>query len=163
MRAEMFGFLVAGMLWAQTPGDDAYAPLRLYQGSWRLTASEAGKAAKTDEIKNDCNRIGAYFACQQIVNGTLSDLVIFVPAKEPGRYYTQALLPDARATGRGELAIAGDHWTYSSEHEDEGKTVRHRIINVFSGKDHIHYERSESMDGVHWTVKSSGDEVRSGN
>lgn len=69
---------------------------------------------------------------------------MFVPATAPGNYYTQAVLPEGWATGRGELRIDGDHWTYSSKTEQDGKTVYHRTTNVFSGKNRIHFEQAES-------------------
>lgn len=70
-------------------------------------------------------------------------------------------MPSGLAAGRGELEIAGDHWTYSSKYQDDsGKTIYHHTTNIFTGKDKIHYEQSESTDGEHWTVKGGGDEVR---
>ena len=63
-------------------------------------------------------------------------------------------------TGRGELRIDGDHWTYSSKTEQDGKTVYHRTTNVFSGKNRIHFEQAESTDGQSWSVTGSGEEVR---
>ena len=75
-------------------------------------------------------------------------------------YFTNALLPDGYAGGRGELTISGDNWTYMGKSEDGGKTSYQRTRNTFTGKDRIHYEQGESADGVNWTVTGSGDEVR---
>jgi len=103
---------------------------------------------------------GRFFACQQTINGKPGALIIFVPSGQPGHYYTQAVLQEGFATGRGELQIEGERWTYSSKSDQNGRTLYHRTINVFSGKNRIHFEQSESSDGQNWTTTASGDNVR---
>ena len=98
--------------------------------------------------------------CQQTVNGTPEELLIFVPAKAAGQYYTQSVKPEGRAGGRGGLEISGDHWTYSSTWDQGGKTTYYRTINVFTGKNQIHYEQQESDNNKDWKTTGSGDEVR---
>jgi hypothetical protein len=148
---------------APAPSDDAqYAPLWLYQGNWIVTPKNAVAGAKPDRLENQCGKIGRYFACQQTVNGKVGSLIIFIPAEKSGHYYTQAVLPEGWATGRGELQIEGDHWTYLGKDESNGKTTYYRTTNEFTGKDRIHYEQAESPDGQHWTAKNSGDEKRGG-
>lgn len=137
--------------------DAIYGPLQLYEGSWIATSSSRGKP---DLIHNDCARVGNYFACQQTVNGKVGALLVFVPREEPGKYFTQAIDTDGRAIGRGNLEIAGEHWTYSSEGRDADTVKYYRTTNTFSGHDRIHYEMSESRNGTVWTVTRSGDEVR---
>lgn len=141
--------------------DPAYRPLWLYQGSWTSTDNKPGSAPIETHLKNDCAMAGKFFVCQQTVNGKPSALIVFIPAASPGSYYTQAVLPEGYAAGRGELRIDGDHWTYSGKEERDGKTIYSRTTNVFTGKDRIHYEQSESTDGKNWKVLGSGDEVRS--
>jgi len=136
--------------------DDPYAPLWLYQGSWH----EMPKGKEPFELTNQCALIGKYFGCQQTVGGKIEALVIFVPAEQNGHYFTQSVLPEGWAMGRGELEIEGDRWTYSSKAQDGAKTTYYRTTNVFKGKDQIHYEQSESPDGKQWTTTGSGDEVR---
>jgi hypothetical protein len=141
--------------------DPVYAPLWLYQGSWIVTPKNLTTGASPDQLTNDCALAGKYFACQQTVNGKVAALLVFIPTDTPEHYFTNALLPDGHAGGRGELEISGDHWTYMGKSEGGGKTSYHRTRNSFTGKDHIHYEQGESADGVNWTVTGSGDEVRS--
>jgi hypothetical protein len=145
-----------------SPPDSEYAPLRLYQGAWEITPKSAAAGAKPDHLQNQCDRIGKYFACQQTVNGKVSALVIFIPAGKSGHYFTQAVMAEGGAGGRGELEIAGDDWTYLGKDEENGKTTYYRTTNHFTGKDHIHFEQAESSDGKNWTVKGSGDETRGG-
>lgn len=135
---------------------DPYSPLTLYQGTWR----ELPDGKKPFQLTNVCGRIGEYFGCQQTIDGRIGSLIIFVPAKEAGHYYTQSVLPEGWATGRGELEIRADRWTFQSKEADGAKTVYYRTTNTFSGKDRIHYEMFQSTDGQHWTATGSGDELR---
>lgn len=141
-------------------GDPVYAPLWLYQGTWHVSRSDAPAGAKPDELKNDCALLGKYFACQQTINGQQGALVIFIPAPTPAQYYTQNVRIEGFASGRGNLTIAGNRWTYMSTRDDSGKTVYYRTINEFTGKNRIHFESAESTDNRNWKVTTSGDEVR---
>ena len=137
---------------------DPCAPLRLYEGAWQVTqATPADK--KPDRLANDCAQVGRYFACQQTVNGKPGPLVVFIPDAVPGHYHTQVVLPDGAALGPpGTLTIVGNHWTYLGEPGAKG--VRYRTVNVFSGRDRIHFESARSTDGKTWTVTMAGDETR---
>lgn len=137
--------------------DQVYGSLWLYQGTWELRMSP-DSAPQT--IQNRCSRIEKYFACQQTVGGQLSSLIVFIPAEEKGHYFTQTVLPQGFAGGRGELTIEGEHWEYNSKGEENGKTTFYRTTNAFSGRDKIHFEQAVSPDGDHWSIKSSGDEIR---
>jgi hypothetical protein len=134
---------------------DEYEPLRLYAGKWRAIPADA--TSKPDELVDECALTGKYFTCQQTVNGKVGALLVFVPTGTPGHYYTNAITPDGYAGGRGELEIVGERWVYSSKSPD-GKF--HRTLNLFTGRDKIHFELSDSTDGEHWEVRRSGDEVR---
>jgi hypothetical protein len=162
LRLAIFTVLALTCVLAYAEADSAYGPLWLYKGNWEVKTSGAKTGTGADKLSNQCNLIGKYFGCQQTVNGKLSALILFIPADKPGHYYTQAVLPEGWAIGRGELEIEGDHWTYHSKATENGKTTYYRTTNLFSGKDNIHYELSESSDGEHWTVTKSGDEVRTG-
>lgn len=159
---RMAAVCLAASLFSATAiaADDVYTPLWLYQGDWRLVPGDLTAGAKPDQLINECKLTGVYFACQQRVNGKIAALIVFVPQEESGHYRTQAVMPDGSAAGRGDLVIAGDHWTYSSKDEENGKTTYFRTTNLFTGKDKIHFETAESSDGEHWMVKHSGDEFR---
>ncbi len=136
-----------------------YAPLWLYSGSWKVS-KKIGAGSKPDELVNQCALVGKYFTCQQTVNGMPSELLIFLPAKTAGQYYTQSVMPDGRAGGRGNLTIEGNKWTYSSNWNEGGRTTFYRTTNVFSGKDRIQYEQQESANNSDWKVTGAGEEVR---
>lgn len=157
LAVSLFSIFMFALHAAPAP-QGVYAPLWLYNGSWQVTRN---KSASPEQLVNQCTVIGTYFACQQTVNGSPSELLIFVPAKAAGKYFTQSVNPDGRAGGRGELDISGDKWVFSSTWDAGGRTVYYRTTNTFSGKDHIHFEQSESGNNRDWTVKATGDEVRS--
>ncbi|MBV9301131.1 MAG: hypothetical protein JOY53_03350 [Acidobacteriaceae bacterium] len=141
--------------------DPRYAPLWLYQGSWNVSRQGADPKAKPDRLVNECALLGEYFACAQNVNGKPGSLIIFLPAEKSGSYYTQSITTEGRATGRADLEISGDHWTYLSRWpQGDGKITYYRTTNIFTGKDRIHFEQAESPDNAKWTVTGSGDELR---
>ena len=156
--------VTAGLLFAQSlPVPDPYAALRLYGGEWTVTMHDASSGkTTTDTLVNACSVLKPFFVCQQTVNGKRGALVVFVPAEAPGHYYTQNVLPEGWATGRGDLSIEGGHWTYLGHDEENGKTTWYRTVNDFAGTDRIHFESAQSPDGKTWTVTRSGDEVHSG-
>jgi hypothetical protein len=149
--------MVPALFGAGTP----YDPLWLYEGHWKGTVKTGDSVSATVDLVNTCGRIGTFFGCQQTVNGKTGAVLLYVPAGPPGRYYTQVIQPEGSAAGgRGELQIEGDRWTFQSQTKLEGTTSYSRTTNVFTGKDHIHFEQSESSDGEHWVVKMSGDNAR---
>lgn len=149
---------LAGATWARG-ATDPYAPLRLYEGAWQVTQSAPTTGRKSDRLVNDCAQVGRYFACQQTVNGKPGALVVFIPDAVPGHYHTQIVRLDGAALGPpGTLTIAGDHWTYLGEPDAKG--LRYRTVNIFSGRDRIHFESARSTDGKTWTVTMAGDEER---
>jgi hypothetical protein len=140
--------------------DKVYQPLWLYHGHWKAKSASGDSAPKLVDIVNYCARVGRFFGCEQTVDGKPGAMVVYIPAETPGHFYTQAILPDGNANGRGELIIEGDRWTFQSASPKDEKPPHYKTTNVFSGKDRIHFEQLESKDGKHWEVKSSGDETR---
>ncbi len=155
---------LAGMAWGQASkpakpvSEASLRPVQVLQGRWKVT--RAGASAP-DDLVNDCATVGRYFACQQTVNGAAGALLIISSAGEPGKYFTQNVLPEGRATGRDDLEIAGEKWVWSSRRLQAGHGTLYRTLNVFNGHDRIHFEQQESTDnGGQWVTKASGDEVR---
>lgn len=159
VRSTLAIALVATPRISITAPDPVYDPLRLYEGSWVMTPTGGGATGRVT-ITNDCGRIGHFYGCQQTVNGKTGGVILFIPRDTVGRYFTQAIAPDGRAMGRGELTIAGPHWEYLG-HDQSGDTVTYyRTTNDFTGRDRIHFELATSHDMTHWTVTQSGDEAR---
>ena len=136
---------------SRAAGSDPYAPLKLYEGAWRLQIG----SKPPDEISNRCAQLSTFFVCEQVVNGKRAALITFLPKDQPGQYWTNSLSPDAKANGRGELTIMGDRWVYL------GHDIKYyRTVNIFTGRDRIHFESAESDDGEKWVVTNSGEESR---
>ena len=145
--------------------NDPYAPLRLYDGKWDVIMASSDRAADPVHLENHCAKVGEFFACDQVVNGKNTALVVFLPVGplENGgyAYRNQTLWMERSGSGGwGNLEIVGDRWVYSSEENDSGKKIYHRTVNVFSGNDKIHFEVQRSDDGAKWTTTMSGDEAR---
>lgn len=160
LSARLSLVLVVAIATPAAVPDSVYSPLWLYSGTWRITKKGQTAGAKPDELVNQCALIGKYFSCQQSVNGAVSALLLFVPGKTSGQFYTQSVLPDGRAAGRGELSVEGDKWTFLSNWNQGGKTIFYRTVNVFSGKTQIHFEQQESTDNKDWKTTGAGEEVR---
>ncbi len=163
MRQRSAAFLLlASLAFAMdaAPATPAYAPLLVYGGNWKITRKSAGANAKPDELQNQCASVGKFFTCQQTVNGNVTGLLVFAPLSQPGHFATQTVLPEGRATGRGELEIAGNRWVFTSSWNQGSTTTRYRTTNIITDKNHIHFEQEESSDGVRWEVKDSGDDLR---
>ena len=156
MRFRICG-LIALLTMPVLAADSAYTPLWLYNGTWRITR----KDQKPEELVNHCAQFSKYFSCEQTVDGTVVSLVVYIPSSTAGQYYTQAIMPEGRAGGLGNLTINGNTWTFSSNWNQGGGThTYYQTINIFSGKDKIHFEQQESTDRKEWKTTGSGDEVR---
>jgi hypothetical protein len=161
--ARLSLILVALLMRAATPSaDTARKALWLYAGSWQVTRSNSSNSSKPERLVNQCAAIGLYFACQQTVNDKAGGLLIIMPAGSPGHYFTQTVMPDGRATGRDDLVISGDRWTFTSRRLDNGRASYYRTVNTFVGRTRIQFEQAESTNGNDWTVKVTGDERRVG-
>jgi hypothetical protein len=137
--------------------DPVPSAIALYNGTWRITR----KDQQPEELVNRCTQFSKFFACEQTVNGIVVSLVVYVPSSTGGEYHTQSILPGGRAAGLGSLVINGNTWTFSNSwNQGGGKSTYYRTINVFSGKDKIHFEQQESTDRNAWKTTGSGDEVR---
>lgn len=153
-------FLIGQFAFPANTASNPYTPLWLYNGSWRVTRQGLAPGAKPDELTNQCALVGKYFACQQTVNREPGALLIFIPAAEPGHYYTQNVRPDGFASRRGDLEIEGSRWTYRTAWDQGGTTIYYKTVNTFTGKDRIHFEQLESKNNKDWKTTNSGDEVR---
>ncbi|HSU32612.1 MAG TPA: hypothetical protein VLJ11_15370 [Bryobacteraceae bacterium] len=154
-------FTTATLSFAAPAVNPAFAPLQQYEGTWQVTRTESGTpAAKPYRLVNRCVALGIYFACEQTIDNKPTALRVFIPAGSPGRYHTQSILPEGRATGLDSLEVAGNRWTFTSRRQEGGNITYFRSTNVFLDKNHIHFESAQSPDGKQWTVQISGEQSR---
>lgn len=142
------------------PHPDPYARLRVYDGHWEVLAKGSAPAV---QVINHCAQAGQYFACDQSVDGKHAALLLFVPVKESpsgGQEYRNRAVTAAAGGDWGSLLIEGDHWIYSWSGTADGKANYGRVVNVFNGRDHIHFDVQSSTDGTTWKTDQSGDERR---
>lgn len=131
--------------------------MQLFEGTWKVIRADS---QKPEELKNECRLFNNFFACQQSVDGSVSALIVFAVAKDPGHYFTQSVNTEGRALGKGDLQINGNRWVFSNTWDQGGKMTYYKNIYTFKDRDHIHFEQQESSNGKDWTTKNSGDETR---
>ena len=134
---------------------DAYAPLKVYAGTWSVVSSRG----KTLTVRNTCARTGLFYVCEQAVDGASKALVVFLPeaaSEDGGTYRTQTLGADGREPGHWfNLTIKGAEWVYAPQ----GADPRQRTLNHVLDGDHIRYEiQTRTREG--WETTSSGVETR---
>ena len=170
--AGLFGYarlwlwmMLVGVIAAPALGsgfDASFDAVKVYAGTWTVVSlhTMAGEG-RPDTVVNQCSEGSAFYTCEQVVNGKSLALIVFTVAEGTGRFHSQPILPNGQAVGRGELTIAGDHWTFLGVGKgDDGKDIYYRTENYFTGRDKIHFEQFESSDNKTWVKKNSGDEVR---
>jgi hypothetical protein len=147
------------------PGLDA---IKMYSGTWKVQGerfataySQAGKEEKT--LRNDCWKSGAYYACNQFVDGESKVLLIFTYDDKEKMYTTYQIPQGGAAAGSGKLQIAGNIWTFPWQ-VTMGETIMYfHVVNVFTGTDRIDYAQEFSSDNVHWNTMAKGTETKTGN
>ena len=91
-----------------------------YAGTWKVQGerfataySQAGKEERT--LRNDCWKSGAYYACNQFVDGESKMLLIFTYNDKDKMYTTYQIPQGGEAAGSGRLQIVGNIWTFPWE------------------------------------------------
>jgi hypothetical protein len=139
-----------------------------YAGTWKIQGerfatphSDPGKEDTT--LRNDCWRSGGYFACNQYVNGESKTLVVFT-YNDKDKMYTSYQIPQGGdPASSGKLQIVGNIWTFPWQVTRGQVTTYFRVVNVFTGTDHIDYAQEFSLDNLHWTTMAKGSETKIGN
>jgi hypothetical protein len=146
-----------------TPGDiDA---IWAYAGTWKidtedLTTPYSKAGHKVTSLHNECWRSGPYVACRQIVDGESKVLIVFTCTR-PDHYCISYQIPsDGSNPSSGTMHIEGNTWTFPWQTADAGKTTYFRVVNVWPTPTTIDYRQEFSTDQVHWTLTSTGHEVK---
>jgi hypothetical protein len=139
-----------------------------YAGTWKVhgerfaTAhSDAGKEEAT--LRNDCWKSGEYVACRQIVNGESKVLLVFTYDDKSKMYTTYHVPQGGDPPSSGKLQIIGNIWTFPWQVTQGETTTYFRVVNVFTGSDHIDYAQEFSTDNVHWTTMARGSDTKTAN
>lgn len=155
---------------AQTMDVQGIEKIAAYAGTWAVDIQHLdtpySKAGHDHNIlRNDCWRSGAYFVCNQYVDGDSKALLVFTYDAKADRYTSYPVPADGNEAGKGTLLIRGNTWTYpwevkEGETKDGGKTTYFRVVNTWVKPDAIEFRQEFSTDNVKWTEMAHGLEKR---
>ncbi len=144
---------------------DGIVKIAAYAGTWTVDIqhvetpyNKAGHDHNT--LRNDCWRSGAYFACNQYVDGDSKALLVFTYDAKADRYTSYPVPADGSEAGKGMLVIRGNTWTYPWEAKNGDKTTYFRVVNTWVKPDEIEFRQEFSTDNVKWTEMAHGLEKR---
>lgn len=166
MRIALFvtalGVSMVGMA-ADAPSPDLDR-LNVFAGTWKSDAenydtiySKAGTISST--LVNQCWKAGAFFVCNQSVNGASRVLLAF-SYKGGDTYFVNYVPADTGRAVSGTVIIAGGVWTYPGQQNKLGQTTYFRNVQIFSDNDNIDFREEFSNDNQNWTLMSKGHETR---
>jgi hypothetical protein len=166
MRILVF---VAALL-AAAPGVTADVPqsdldrLAVFAGTWKSEAenydtiySKAGTVSST--LVNQCWKTGAFFLCNQSVNG-ISRVMLVFSYKGGDTYWLSYVPADTGRAVSGTVIIDGGVWTYPGQQTHLGQVTYFRNVQIFSDNDNLDFREEFSSDNEHWTLMSKGHETR---
>ncbi len=139
--------------------------IRAYEGTWDITidhldTAQSKASHEKAALRNDCWKSGAYFACNQYVNGESKILLVFTYNESKNEYTSYQIPQGGGESGAGRLLIEGNVWTFPWQAGESGKTTYFRVVNVFDGSDKIEFRQEFSTDQAHWTLMAKGTEIR---
>jgi len=169
LKAVLVAFIFgAGLSLAGAAAPDKPAgidAIHAYEGMWivNLQYMETPYSkVSTDKstLRNECWKNGAYFACNQYVNGESKVLLVFTYDAVKNEYTSYQIPQGGGSPGSGKLLIDGNQWTYPWQTGQGPNTVWFRVVNTFDGPDKIDFRQEYSTDQAHWTLMGEGKETR---
>ena len=149
---------------ADAPQSSDLDRLNVFAGTWKSDAenydtiySKAGTVSST--LVNQCWKAGAFFVCNQLVNGSSRVMLVF-NYKGGDTYFVNYVPADTGRAASGTLIIAGGVWTYPGQQTKLGQTTYFRTVDIFSDNDNIDFREEFSTDNQNWTLMSKGHEKR---
>ena|SRR5690348_13136117 len=149
---------------ADAPAPDGLDRLNVFAGTWKSVGqnfktpySEAADTSST--VTNQCWKTGAFFICNQSVDGVSRVLVVFT--YKGGDTYTVSNIPASGGiASNGSLVIAGGIWTFPGVSHKYGQATYFRTVNIYSNNDNLDYREEYSEDQQTWTAMAQGHETR---
>jgi hypothetical protein len=146
---------------------DAPSPLdqlSVFAGTWKSDTqnfktpySEESSGSYT--LVNQCWKAGAFFVCNQSVEGVSRSLLVF-SYKGGDTYKEVAISADTGIGSNGTLLVDGGVWTFPAESHKLGQVVYFRTVNVYNGNDNLDFREEYSDDQQTWTLMAKGHETR---
>lgn len=162
----LFILIAAGRnAWAAPDKPAGIDAIRVYEGTWNVSLqyfdTPYSKAStETNTLRNECWKNGAYFACNQYVDGQSKVLLVFTYDASKNEYTSYQIPAGGAAAGSGKLLIEGNRWTYPWQTGQGANTIWFRVMNTFDGADKIEFRQEYSTDQVHWMQMGQGSETR---
>jgi len=152
------------VLGADAPAPSALDRLNVFAGTWKSEIqnfktpySEESQGSST--LVNQCWKAGAFFVCNQTVDGVSRALLVF--SFVGGDTYSEVAIPAASGHGsNGTLLIDGGVWTFPGEQHKLGLVTYFRTVNIYDGNDSLDFREEYSTDRQTWTLMSKGHETR---
>lgn len=166
----MGAFVGIGLLqlWmgAQTPQQPAgIEAIQAYAGVWKteiehLETAHSKASRERSVLHNSCWKSGAYYACNQYVDGDSKILLVFTYDAKENAYNSYQIPQSGGEAGHGRLLIDGNVWTFPWQTNEGGTTTYFRVVNVFTGSSSIEFRQEFSADKAHWTLMAKGQETK---
>jgi hypothetical protein len=151
-------------LGADAPAPSALDRLNVFAGIWKSVGQNfktpySEEADTSSTVTNQCWKAGAYFICNQLVDG--ASRVLLVYTYKGGDTYTISTIPAASGqASNGTLLMDGGVWTYPGVSHKFGQATYFRTVNIYGDNDNIDYREEYSQDQVTWTLMAKGHETR---
>src|SRR5579863_506558 len=138
--------------------------LAVFAGTWKSDSqtfktpySEEGSSTTT--LVNQCWKTGAFFVCNQTVNGVSASMLVFT--YKGGDTFNEAAVQAATGqANNGTVVIAGGVWTFPGVSHQYGQATYFRVVNIYSNNDNLDYREEYSTDQLTWTLMAKGHETR---
>src|SRR5262249_42868113 len=147
------------------PADSGAGVFARYAGTWKVQLTHvetpySKPGPETMTVKNDCWRSEVFYVCDQIIDGAPKALIVFFHNAEDNTYGSFPITANSENVHRGEVLVDGKTIVFPWQVNDNGKAVRMRIVNVFTGADAMDFRQEYSLDGKDWKPMSTGVEHR---
>lgn len=169
MKIFLFAAALASLGYASAAGSvDAPVSgldrLAVFAGTWKSEAQTfktpySEETSVSTTLVNQCWKTGAFFLCNQSVDGNSRVLLVFT--YKGGDSYGVTYIPaDGSHASNGSLVVAGGVWTYPGESHKYGQVTYFRTVNIYGNNDNIDYREEYSDDQQTWTLMAKGHETR---
>jgi len=164
-KALLLAALLAGFSFAAAA--DAPLPLdrlNVFAGTWKSDIQNfktpySEEATSSYTLVNQCWKAGAFFVCNQSVDGVSRSMLVF--SFEGGDTYNEVAIPATSGHGsNGTLLVDGGVWTFPGETHKYGQVTYFRTVDIYNGNDSLDFREEFSTDQQTWTLMSKGHETR---
>lgn len=149
---------------ADTPAASPLDRLAVFAGTWKSESETfetpySKEGSSTTTLVNQCWKAGAFFVCNQSVNGVSATMLVFT--FKGGDTFNEAAIQAATGqANNGTLVIAGGVWTFPGVSHKLGQTTYYRNVNIYSDNNNLDYREEYSTDQQTWTLMAKGHESR---